>query len=113
MLANNNGKTIYTYDPSRVPFFLRGLEDPCGVACLDDEWVPILADADDTTSGGNWAILPHPDGSRQWAYKGRYVFTNVRDKTQGSFLGYRHGGNRFWGVIMHNEDALVGTLRPP
>jgi predicted lipoprotein with Yx(FWY)xxD motif len=113
MLADSNGKTIYTYDPSRIPFYLRGLQDTCGVECLDEEWIPILASAEDTTAGGNWAILPLGEGSRQWAYKGRRVFTNVRDKTQGSFLGYRHGGNRYWGVIMDSEDALVGTLRPP
>ncbi len=112
MLANLEGKTVYTYDPSRIPSFYPKT-DSCGLECVAPEWVPVLADADATTSGGNWAIFTRSDGSRQWAYKGKPVFTNTRDKTQGSFLGYRHGGSRSWNVIMHSEDALVGTLRPP
>lgn len=119
MLANLQGKTVYTYDPSRIPRSrytgdrIPGSMMDCELDCLDAEWVPIFASAEDVAPGGNWAIVELSDGRRQWAYKGRRLFTNTRDKTQGSFLGYRHGGSRAWNVIMHSEEALVGTLRPP
>jgi predicted lipoprotein with Yx(FWY)xxD motif len=113
MLADENYKSIYTWDPSKLLSRLSAPADPCGVECLDEEWVPKLAGEDDVAPGGNWAILPLSDGRRQWAYKGRHIFTNTRDKTQGSFLGYRHGGNRAANVIMHSGDALQGTLRRP
>ena len=113
MLANLDGKTLYTYDPSRIPIFRRAAVTTCELDCLAPEWIPIFASAEDSAPGGNWAIFTLSDGRRQWAYKGRRLFTNTRDKTQGSFLGYRHGGSRVWNVIMHSEEALVGTLRPP
>ncbi|MBT4741099.1 MAG: hypothetical protein HN793_12850 [Rhodospirillaceae bacterium] len=113
MLADENYNTIYTWDPSRLFSRLAQPVAECGVECLDEEWVPMYAESDDVAPGGNWAILPLSDGRGQWAYKGRHLFTNVRDKTQGSFLGYRHGGNRAANVVMHSGDALQGTLRRP
>ncbi len=113
MLADESYKTIYTWDPSKLLSRLSSPAEACGAECLDEEWVPKLAGEDDVAPGGNWAILPLSDGRRQWAYKGRQLFTNTRDKTQGSFLGYRHGGNRAVNVIMHSGDALQGTLRRP
>ena len=115
MLANLDGKTLYTYDPSRLRVRFDNFigPKPCEENCIDPEWVPILAAASDEAPGGNWAIFTQSDGARQWFYKGRPLFTNTRDQTQGSFLGYRHGGSRAWNVIMHSEEALVGTLRPP
>jgi predicted lipoprotein with Yx(FWY)xxD motif len=114
MLANEQGKTIYTHNENMpLPFFVVNPPPKCESDCLAPEWEPLIAGPDAQATGGNWAITVNEDGSRQWAYKGKRVYTNTRDKTQGSFLGYRHGGNRAWNVIMHSEDALVGTLRPP
>jgi predicted lipoprotein with Yx(FWY)xxD motif len=113
MLADENYMTIYTWDPSRLFARLRDSVPECGAECLDEEWVPKLADESDVAPGGNWAILTLSSGRRQWAYKGRHLFVNTRDKTQGSFLGYRHGGNRAVNVVMHSGDALQGTLRQP
>ena len=113
MLADLDSQTIYTWDPSKLR---RGLGDAlmdCEFECIEEEWIPIFADVDDVAPGGNWAIMTLSDGRRQWAYKGRRLFTNTRDVTQGSFLGYRHGGNRGWNVIMHSGNALQGTLRRP
>lgn len=114
MLADPNGKTIYTWDPTKYRRqILIDRVKGCELECIADEWIPMFADADDVAPGGNWAILTLSDGRSQWAYKGRRLWTNTRDKTQGSFLGYRHGGDRAWNVIMHSGDALQGTLRRP
>lgn len=113
MLGDENRKTIYTWDPSKLRGNLAVAAEGCEFDCLEDEWIPIFADEGDVAPGGNWAIVTLSDGRRQWAYKGRRLFTNTRDTTQGSFLGYRHGGNRAWNVVMHSGDALQGTLRRP
>ena len=113
MLANKDSQTIYIWDPSKLFSVQREAVEGCEFECLDEEWIPIFATEDDTPPGGNWAIMTLSDDRRQWAYKGRRLFTNTRDKTQGSFLGYRHGGNRAWNVIMHSGEALQGTLRRP
>jgi len=113
MLATLDGMNIYTFDPSRDRSLDQELIAECPLECLDAEWIPILASEVQVSPGGNWAIFTLSDGSRQWAYKGKRLFTNSRDKTQGSFLGYRHGGNRAWNIVMHSEDGLVGTLRSP
>lgn len=114
MLADENFKTIYVWDPSKL---LRAAEialaDGCELECMNEEWIPKFAEEGDVAPGGNWAIMTLSDGRRQWAYKGRRLFTNTRDVTQGSFLGYRHGGDRAWNVVMHSGDALQGTLRRP
>jgi len=114
MLADENFKTIYVWDPSKL-FRAADLADieGCELECMEEEWIPMFAGENDVAPGGNWAILPLSDGRKQWAYKGRRLFTNTRDVTQGSFLGYRHGGNRAWNVVMHSGDALQGTLRRP
>ena len=109
MLANLSGKTIYLWNPSKLFSPMREAVEKCELECMEKEWIPIFAEDGDVSPGGNWAVMTLSDGRRQWAYKGRRLFTNTRDKTQGSFLGYRHGGN----VIMHSGEALQGTLRRP
>lgn len=114
MLADSNSQTIYLWDPSKLfRGILKDQAEGCELECMAEEWIPIFAKEGDVAPGGNWAILTLSDGRRQWAYKGRRLFTNTRDKTQGSFLGYRHGGDRSWNVIMHSGEALQGTLRRP
>ena len=113
MLADLNSQTIYIWDPSKLFSAARQAVEGCELECLEEEWIPMFATETDVAPGGNWAIVTLSDGRRQWAYKGRGLFTNTRDKTQGSFLGYRHGGNRAWNVVMHSGKALQGTLRRP
>lgn len=113
MLADSNSQTIYIWDPSKLFSAARQAVEGCELECLEEEWIPMFATETDVAPGGNWAIVTLSDGRRQWAYKGRGLFTNTRDKTQGSFLGYRHGGNRAWNVVMHSGKSLQGTLRRP
>lgn len=113
MLANQDNKTLYTFDPSKLRMAYRIAAYDCEVDCFEDEWEPVWASEDDVAPGGKWAIFDLSDGRRIWAYNGKRLFTNVRDQTDGSFLGYRHGGNRAWNVIMDDGGALQGTLRSP
>lgn len=113
MLANSDNKTLYTFDPSKLRMAYRIAKYDCEIDCFEDEWVPVWASSDDVAPGGKWAIFDLSDGRRIWAFNGKKLFTNVRDQTDGSFLGYRHGGNRAWNVIMDDGSGLQGTLRSP
>lgn len=113
MLANAESKTIYTFDPSKLRGVFANAAYDCEIDCFEEEWVPAWASAEDVAPGGKWAIFDLSDGRRIWAYNGKRLFTNTRDQTDGSFLGYRHGGNRAWNVIMDDGSGLQGTLRSP
>lgn len=113
MLANQDSKTIYTFDPSKLRGVFAQTAYDCEIDCFEEEWVPVLASSDDVAPGGKWAIFELSDGRRIWAFNGKRLFTNTRDQTDGSFLGYRHGGNRAWNVIMDDGSGLQGTLRSP
>ena len=41
-------------------------------------WPPLAATATDTGMG-DWTVITRDDGSKQWAYKGKPLYTFVRD----------------------------------
>jgi predicted lipoprotein with Yx(FWY)xxD motif len=53
-------------------------------------WPPVYA-APDAKPVGNWTILDRKDGKKQWAYKGRAVYTSFLDHAPGETNG---GGKR-------------------
>ncbi len=57
----------------------------CDAACLEI-WRPFVA-SNDAQPSGHWTILTRPDGTRQWAYRGYALYTNVRDKQPGDMTG--------------------------
>ena len=79
--------THHTRDASRgVPAVgrsigVRGCDDVC-----TETWLPFVAPADAQPSG-QWTILTRPGGTRQWAYRGYALYTNVGDKNPGDMTG--------------------------
>ena len=59
----------------------RGCDGDC-----TSSWKPFTAAADAQPSG-HWTIVSRSDGTRQWAYKGYALYTNVADKKAGDLLG--------------------------
>lgn len=53
----------------------------CSGQCITN-W-PALAAADDATDDGDWVVITRDDGSKQWSYKGKPLYTFARD-TAGS-----------------------------
>ena len=74
LLTNAAGMTLYT--------FTRDL-DPTKSAC-DEEcivtWPPLKASANVVTEG-DWSTLKRDDGSLQWAFRGKPLYTYSRDVT--------------------------------
>jgi predicted lipoprotein with Yx(FWY)xxD motif len=47
-----------------------------------DKWPPFIAAAD-AKAEGDWSLIARGDGSRQWAYQGRPLYTSLKDHKPG------------------------------
>ena len=57
----------------------------CVAACAK-AW-PALVAADDAKAEGEWSLVTREDGKKQWAFRGKPLYTYVRDAAPGSTLG--------------------------
>jgi predicted lipoprotein with Yx(FWY)xxD motif len=77
--ADTRGRTLYTWD-----------QDPAGKStCVDAcaaSFQPFLATSTGTTLG-DWSLLSRGDGTKQWALKGKALYTYVKDVDPGSVRG--------------------------
>lgn len=91
MLVDARGMTLYTFD-----------RDPAGAgksACNGDcakKWPPVLAKADDKPSG-DYAIVTRDDGRRQWAFRGKPLYTWPEDQEPGDKYGDNY--NKVWHIV--------------
>ena len=74
-----NGRALYFYDKDE-----EGVSK-CVGQCTT-AWPPLTPSAD-AQANGSWTIISRPDGSRQWAYKGRPVYVFYRDKADSIATG--------------------------
>jgi predicted lipoprotein with Yx(FWY)xxD motif len=82
------GMTLYTFDR----------DTPTKSACVAQcavNWPPLVAPAD-AKAAGNWTVVTRDDGRRQWAYKGKPLYTWARDQQPGDRTG--DGFNNLWRV---------------
>jgi predicted lipoprotein with Yx(FWY)xxD motif len=86
--VDGKGMTLYTFDR----------DAPGKVACVAQcavNWPPLIAPAD-AKSTGEWTVVTRDDGRKQWAYKGKPVYTWVKDTKPGDKTG--DGFNNLWRV---------------
>lgn len=75
-----DGKPLYT--------FARDTEagkSACVDRCLA-AW-PALAAAADAKNDGDWTVITRDDGAKQWAYKGKPLYTFARDTAGAAATG--------------------------
>jgi predicted lipoprotein with Yx(FWY)xxD motif len=87
-LVDNKGMTLYVFDKD------ANGKSACNGKCLFD-WPPVFAN-DEAKAAGYWTIIDRDDGLRQWAYKGKPIYTFDKDKKAGDRLG--DGVNNVWHV---------------
>lgn len=87
VLADAKGMTLYTFgkDTEGKP--------TCTGQCLMN-W-PALVAAADAKSMGDWTVVTRDDGSKQWAYKGKPLYTFAKDAKAGDTAGDGAGGNNW------------------
>jgi predicted lipoprotein with Yx(FWY)xxD motif len=90
VLTEPNGMTLYTYAKD-VP---GSGKSACNGACAL-AWPPFLAGAY-AKGSGNWTLITRDDGRIQWAYKGRPVYTYMKDTKPGDKSGHNYNGEWFW-----------------
>lgn len=87
-LVDDKGMTLYTFDRDTAG------KSNCNGQCAQN-WPPLMAPAN-ASSSGDWSVVTRDDGSRQWAYKGKPLYTWVRDAKPGDVTG--DGVNNVWHI---------------
>lgn len=103
IFATADGKALYYYD---FDTFTR--EPSCIDACAA-AWPPLIAPAG-TTQIGDWNVMKRPDGTMQWAYKGKPAYGFAGDAAAGDMRG--DNVQRRWHLVKF-ERPLPKLSAPP
>ena len=79
MFVDAKGMTVYVFDKDTPG------KSACNGQCAVN-WPPLFV-ADDGRAAGDWTIVMRDDGLKQWAYKGRPVYTWIKDTKPGDTTG--------------------------
>ena len=79
VLTDAKGMTLYTFDKDSEG--KSACKGPCAT-----NWPVLKADAGDKAEGG-YTIISRDDGSKQWAYKGKPLYTFAKDQKAGDITG--------------------------
>jgi len=81
ILVNASGMTLYTFDKDIAGSGKSMCNGPCATL-----WPPAAA-VGDAKPEGDMSLVTRDDGSKQWAYKGKPVYTYSADKKAGEMTG--------------------------
>ena len=79
MLTDQKGMTLYTFAKDSDG------KSACNGQCATS-WPPLMA-KDGDKSMGEWTVIKREDGTKQWAYDGKPLYTFVMDKKAGDTIG--------------------------
>jgi predicted lipoprotein with Yx(FWY)xxD motif len=79
VLTDGKGMTLYTFDKD------AGGKSACNGPCATN-WPPLMATAD-AKPASDYTISVRDDGSKQWAHKGKPLYTWKNDKKAGDITG--------------------------
>lgn len=88
VLIDSKGMTLYTFDKD------SGSKSACNGSCTTN-WPPLVASAD-AKPMGDYTIVTRDDGGKQWAYKGKPLYTWAKDTKPGDVTG--DGFNNVWHI---------------
>lgn len=78
-LVDAKSMTLYTFDKDTAG------KSACNGPCAAN-WPPLAAPASATTMG-SYAVVTRDDGSKQWAYKDKPLYTWAKDTKPGDITG--------------------------
>ena len=79
VLADKSGMTLYTFKNDTKS--RSACNGPCAI-----NWPPLIA-ALGATPSKDYTIVTRDDGGKQWAYKGKPLYTWINDKKPGDITG--------------------------
>jgi predicted lipoprotein with Yx(FWY)xxD motif len=91
MMVNSKGMTLYTFDKDVAGSGKSVCNDKCAVA-----WPPMLATASDKPTG-DWVVITRDNGQKQWAHKGKPLYTWPEDQEPGDKFGDNY--NKVWHIV--------------
>jgi len=83
-LVDAKGMTLYTWGNDTIPG-----KSACNGLCASN-WLPLVAAAD-AAPAGDWTVVTRDDGTKQWAYKGKPLYTYKSDANAGDVSGNGRG----------------------
>lgn len=96
ILTDKAGMTLYTFDKDSKNTSV------CYDGCAS-KWPPYTAKADAKAKKKNWGIITRKDGTQQWTYNKKPLYTWVGDAKSGDTNGDGLGG--VWHVAKTNKKA--------
>ena len=90
-LTDASGKTLYTFDRDVA----ASGKSVCNGPCIAN-WPAFTAPAGATASG-DYTVVTRDDGAKQWAFKGKPLYTFAKDTKPGDRTGDGFNGN-IWHV---------------
>jgi predicted lipoprotein with Yx(FWY)xxD motif len=87
-LVNGDGMTLYIFDRDTSG------KSNCNGQCASN-WLPLIAAVDGKASG-DFTPITRDDGRKQWAYKGKPLYTWSKDHKPGDVTG--DGVNSVWHI---------------
>ena len=91
MLVNAKGLTLYTFNRDVAGSGRSACNGDCAV-----KWPPHLAGATDQARG-DYTVVVRDDGRRQWAFKGKPLYTWPEDQDPGDKYGDNY--NKVWHIV--------------
>ena len=79
VLTDEKGMTLYIFDKDTDG------KSVCNGPCATN-WPPLMASGD-AKGQGSYTVIVRDDGSKQWAYKGKPLYTWVKDTKPGDITG--------------------------
>jgi predicted lipoprotein with Yx(FWY)xxD motif len=79
VLTDEKGMTLYIFDKDSDG------KSVCNGPCAAN-WPPLMASGDAKTDG-SYTIIIRDDGAKQWAYKGKPLYTWIKDTKPGDISG--------------------------
>jgi len=83
-LVDAKGMTLYTNGNDTIPG-----KSTCNGPCATN-WPPLTAAAD-AAPMGDWTVVTRDDNTKQWAYKGKPLYTYRTDAKEGDVTGDGRG----------------------
>ena len=91
--VDHKGMAVYTYDEDSAS------KSMCKGDCAKN-WPPLIAPAG-AKAEGKWTTVKRDDGTMQWAYDGKPLYTFMKDEKPGEMKG--DGMKSVWHVMRESQ----------